>query len=91
VAGLLILGTTIALVVHTMNAAERDVEKAKAAASELATSYDNAKAAAENFNNQVDTYNNARDALDNLIQGTEEYENAVLAANEAAMQLLETN
>lgn len=90
-AGLLIIGGTIALVVHTMKTAEREVDKAKNAASELSTSYDNAKAAAKNFNNQTDTYNNARNALEDLTQGTEEYANAILTANDAAMQLLETN
>ena len=90
-AGLAILGTTIALVVHQMNAAERAVEKAKNAANELKTSYDNIKSAQDEFNNQVDAYNNAQNAVSNLTRGTEEYAEAIRTANDAAMELLETN
>ena len=89
-AAAIIIGT-VALVVHEMNKAERAVEKAKQTASELKQNYETVKAAQEEFNNQATTYENARDSVDKLIIGTEEYANAVRDANEAAMQLLETN
>ena len=91
VVGLAIIGTTIALVVHQMNAAERAVEKAKNAANELKSNYEAVKQAQDEFNNQTTTYDNARNAVDNLTQGTEDYTKAVQEANNAAMQLLETN
>ena len=90
-AGIAILIGTISLVVYQMNEAERAVESAKEAARELSENYDQVKAASEEFANQTSEYENARTAIDNLTQGTQAYQDAVLSANEAAMQLLETN
>ena len=90
-AAIAIVVGTIAWAVHQSKAAERELEKAKQAALELKQNYETVKAAQEEFNNTASSYESARDALDNLTQGTEEYTQAVQAANEQAMALLEIN
>ena len=90
-AAIAIVVGTVAWAVHQSKAAERELEKAKQAASELKQNYETVKAAQEEFNNTASSYESARDALDNLTQGTEEYTQAVQAANEQAMALLEIN
>ena len=90
-AAIAIVVGTVAWAVHQSKAAERELEKAKQAASELKQNYETVKAAQEEFNNTASSYESARDALDNLTQGTEEYTQAVQAANEQAMALLAIN
>jgi hypothetical protein len=41
--------------------------------------------------NKASNYDNAVDAIKDLTKGTEEYQNAVKEANNAAMELLATN
>ena len=90
-AAIAIVVGTIAWAVHQSQAAERELEKAKQAATELKKNYETVKAAQEEFNNTSSNYENARNAIDNLTKGTEEYTQAVQAANEQAMALLEIN
>ena len=81
----------IAFAVHQANKAERAVEKAKKSAEELQNNYDTVKASYDEFTNATSNYENAVDSVEKLTKGTQEYEDAVRTANEAAMQLLETN
>ena len=91
IAGIAILVGTVMWAVHQAQAAERAVETAKASAEQLRQNYDAVKAAQEELNNQTSAYSSAREQVDKLTKGTQEYQNAVHAANEAAIELLETN
>ena len=65
-------------------------QKAKEAATNLAEAYNEAKDACEQFKRTASDYTSAKNALTELTKGTQEYTDTLLAANEAAMQLLET-
>lgn len=64
-------------------------EKAEAAARGLADAYNEAKNKYQDMLDTMDKYQSARDALDSLTIGTQEYTQALLEANEAALQLIE--
>jgi hypothetical protein len=67
------------------------LEKANEVAKELENTYNTVKAAHDEFMNKASNYDNAVDAIKDLTKGTEEYQNAVKEANNAAMELLATN
>jgi predicted RNase H-like HicB family nuclease len=51
----------------------------------------NAKTAAEELNTAIENYDSAVQTLDDCVKGTEEYEEALRNANEAALELLKNN
>ena len=67
-------------------AAEKAAEKAR----ELAEAYNETKQAYEDLKASITDYYDAQAAIDELTEGTEEWFNAIQAANEQVMQLLET-
>lgn len=67
----------------------RAAEKTAKAASKLADAYNEAAQAYEDMKNTISDYKSATDALEKLTKGTEEYKDALIEANNAAMQLIE--
>lgn len=90
-AGIAVVVGGIAWAVHQSKAAERAVEKAKQSAEELQKNYDTVKASYDDFMSKASNYESAVDSVAELTKGTQEYEDAVKAANDAAMELLATN
>ena len=61
------------------------------AAQKAAEAYRSVSDAYNTFQSNVDNYSNAKNGLEELTKGTVEYKDAVLKANEAAMELINTN
>ena len=79
---------TISLAINQYNEAARDAENAAAAAEQLSEQYANAKTSYESFNNTVSGYQDAVKSMEELTKGTAEYNEAMLKANEYAMDLI---
>ena len=90
-AGIAVIAGGIAWGIHQANKAERAVEKAREAVKGLQEQLDNVSNTYSEFSSAVDTFRNAEDGLENLTKRTQEYQQAVYEANQAAMALLETN
>lgn len=67
-----------------------NLEQTTEAVQNLTTSYNEAKAAQDELQNNIDNYNSAVDAIDSLTKGTQEYTKAILKANDAAIQLIQS-
>lgn len=70
--------------------AEEKLENAKQSAEEFKTSLEEAKNAAQELNSAFDNYNSIVDKLNSCTEGTREYRNALIEANNAAVDLLQT-
>ena len=95
VAAIAVLAITIMGIVEVVkavsNAYNADAiaaEKAANAAKGLADAYDEAKTHCEQMIAAMDDYKSARDALSELTKGTQEYRDALQAANEAGLNLI---
>ena len=73
---------------NAYNADAIAAEKAANAAKGLAEAYDEAKTHCEQMIAAMDDYKSARDALSELTKGTQEYRDALQAANEAGLNLI---
>lgn len=73
---------------NAYNADAIAAEKAANAAKGLAEAYDEAKTHCEQMIAAMDDYKSARDALSELTKGTQEYRDALQAANEAGLELI---
>ena len=89
--GVAVIVGTVAMVVKQMKKAEEAVNKAKESAQQLSENYDNVKASYDSFMNAQSNYQSASDGLKELTKGTVEYQEALLQANDAAAELLNTN
>ena len=89
--GIAVIIGTVAAVVNQLNKAEKAVEKAKQAAQSLTENYDKVKESYDAFNTAQSNYDTATEGLSNLTKGTVEYQEALLAANDAAAELIATN
>lgn len=67
---------------------EAQLEKTKEAAEGLATAAEEAKTAADNLRSSIEGYDSAVATLNDCVVGTEEWEQALKAANEAAKELI---
>ena len=67
-----------------------DLEQTTEAVQNLTLSYNEAKAAQDELQSNIDNYNSAVDAIDSLTKGTQEYTQAILDANDAAIQLIQS-
>lgn len=76
--------------IDAYNKEAREAEKAHQAAEALAEAYRNAASEYEKFKNTVSNYKSAKDAMDKLVAGTEEYEEALQKANDAALELIQS-
>ena len=80
---------TISWVINQYNAAEQAAEDAAKAAEQLSNQYQEVKSNYEAFGNTVDSYKNAIDSMKSLTKGTVEYNEALMQANEHAMELID--
>ena len=93
--GLIVLGIaaiTAALTIasNMYNADAIAAEKAAEAAKNASEEFSKAQSAYDDFKSTMDDYTNGINGLKELTKGTEEYREALLKANEAAMELIET-
>ena len=70
---------------------EAAADRAAESAARLAESYNEVKEAETAFRDSVSSYESAKEGLDQLTKGTTEYKEAVMQANEKALELLKTN
>lgn len=86
-----IIGLLYALNKELKNASpEGQLKKAKKAVEELTTAEQEAKEAADNLRTAIESYDSAVEKLEACKRGTEEWRNALLEANEAAVNILNT-
>lgn len=86
-----IIGLLYALNKELKNASpEGQLKKAKKAVEELTTAEQEAKEAADNLRTAIESYDSAVEKLEACKRGTEEWRNALLEANEAAVNVLNT-
>lgn len=64
------------------------LKEAQSEAKNLQSDLEQTKTAAENLASAFDKYNSARDALDNCAEGTKEWTDALIEANQAALDLI---
>lgn len=67
---------------------EKQLEKTKEAAEGLATAAEEAQTAADNLRTTIEGYNDAVDTLNDCVVGTDEWKEALEAANDAALELV---
>ena len=90
-AGVTAITLTFKSIDKLYNKAENEAKKATEVAGEAAKMYQSVSKSHEDFLNGLQGYEEAQDKLKGLVRGTKEYEEALLAANEQAMAILETN
>lgn len=83
------LGVIIALIDEAnKKSPEGQLKKAKKAVEELTTAEQEAKEAADNLRTAIESYDSAVEKLQSCKRGTEEWRDALLEANEAAVNVL---
>ena len=86
-----IIGLLYALNKELKNASpEGQLKKTKKAVEELTTAEQEAKEAADNLRSAIEAYDSAIEKLEDCKRGTEEWRDALLEANEAAVNVLNT-
>ncbi len=86
-----IIGLLYALNKELKNASpEGQLKKTKKAVEELTTAEQEAKEAADNLRSAIEAYDSAIEKLQSCKRGTEEWRDALLEANEAAVNVLNT-
>ena len=90
-AGIAIVAGGIAWGVNQAKKAEKAVEKAKERVKELQGVLDTVKSTYDDFTSKTSAYESAQKGIEGLTKGTQEYQEAVFKANQAAMDLLATN
>lgn len=86
-----VLGVIIALIDEAnKKSPEGQLKKAKKAVEELTTAEQEAKGAADNLRTAIESYDSAVEKLEACKRGTEEWRDALLEANEAAVNVLNT-
>lgn len=84
-----VLGVIIALIDEAnKKSPEGQLKKAKKAVEELTTAEQEAKEAADNLRTAIESYDSAVEKLQSCKRGTEEWRDALLEANEAAVNVL---
>lgn len=89
-AAVAIVAVTITAAVNQYNKHNEAAKKAAEQAKEAASAHEKVQQAYSDFISKLDSYNDAKNGLKDLTKGTEEYEAAVIKANEASMELLKT-
>ena len=91
------LAAIIAVMYAFKKASETSLDKAKKAyeeennaLQEMQQNLQNVKSAYEDLLDTIDKYKDSRDGIDDLKAGTEEWEQAIVAANEQALSLIDT-
>lgn len=90
IAAVAAVGAAVAFVAGEIknSSPEAQFERASEAAENLATAAEEAQTAAENLASTIEGYNSAVDTLNDCVRGTEEWEEALKAANDAAVELI---
>lgn len=86
----LVVGSIVAIDKAHVSEKEAADEAAKSA-KKLAEEYDNINNAYQDLKNTLSNYQEAKDGIAELTKGTQEYKEAVLAANEQALDLIAAN
>lgn len=68
-----------------------NLEQTTSAVQNLTQEYNNAKTAQEELLSQTEGYKTARDNIDSLTKGTQEYTQAIIEANDQALELIKNN
>ena len=68
-----------------------NLEQTTSAVQNLTQEYNNAKTAQEELLSQTEGYKTARDNIDSLTKGTQEYAQAIIEANDQALELIKNN
>lgn len=91
IAAVAAVGAAVAFVAGEIknSSPEAQLERASEAAENLATAAEEAQTAAENLASTIEGYNSAVATLNDCVQGTEEWEQALKHANEAALELID--
>jgi hypothetical protein len=67
---------------------EKEADKAEESATKLQENYKRIRAEYDTTMDTMSSYEQASESLDNLVVGTDEWKNALLDANEAALKLI---
>lgn len=89
-AAVAIVAGTVALAVETYNKHNKAAKEAAAQAQEAATAFNKVQESYNTFTENIQTYKDAKEGMASLTRGTVEYQQAIIKANDAAMQLLNT-
>ena len=89
-AGIAVAVGAIAWGVNQYNRFEKEANEAAAQADKAAEAYQKVSDAYNQFTGNLSAYEDAQSGLEGLTKGTLEYKEAILKANEAAIQLLNT-
>ena len=89
-AAILIVVAIIGTAIEQFNEAENAAKQAAADAEKLSTAYSNAKDSYNSFISATEGYKTAVNGIKELTRGTDEYNEAIKAANEEATKLLDT-
>ena len=81
-------GAIIKTAIDHYNRFEIEAEKAKEVAQSISAVYDEVKTRETEFRNTMESYDSGVEGLDKLTKGTEEYRDAVRAANDEAVKLI---
>ena len=82
---------TIGISIAVYKKAEKEAERADKHAKKLAESYQELKEKQEAFNSTISSYKEGIEGLEGLTKGTVEYSQALVEANEKAMELIKNN
>ena len=91
IAAIATVAATIGASVAIYKKVEKAAERADKHAKKLVESYEELKEKQEEFNSTVSSYKDGIEGLDGLTKGTVEYSQALVEANEKAMELIKNN
>lgn len=83
------IGALAFTIYNGLKAAGTELDKMKKRAEELSTAADDAAKVVTDLSSAFDNYDSAVKALENCTEGTQEFKDALLEANDAAIQLLD--
>lgn len=90
-AGIAVIAGGIAWGVKQAHKAEEAVKNAKERVKELSANFETVSQLQQEFESKASNYENATKGIEGLTKGTKEYADAVYKANQAAMELIESN
>lgn len=88
IAVLALLISTLIGVIKKEDESEQAAKRAEEAAAHLKEAYNETKQAYEDLKSSISDYHEARDALSELTKGTNEWREAIIEANEKALELI---
>ena len=85
------IAVVIKVLLNILNKQQEEIKKSQEELKKLTESYREAKNASDDFKNSISEYKNAVSSINKLTKGTIEYTEAVISANQKAMELINTN